>query len=95
MLEKLMALFLIIFFLIGFRQVLPYIYLVWFRSKELVQPLNEGRRGSEEQIRLSSFIRGSSWRLVMLRVSTLIIFLISLLVFFILLWLLLITIRSY
>jgi hypothetical protein len=84
-----MTVLLLMFFLLGCVEILRYTYMVWFKGNELIQSVTEGKLDSQECIRLSSYIKGSWKRLLILRASTLFIFLVSLAILIVFLWLLL------
>jgi hypothetical protein len=91
MLEKLIALFLLAFFLLAFGQILRFTYLAWFRANDLIGMIKENTPDWQKRLHLSLNQEGNHRRLAVLRFSMLFVFLISLPVFFILVWLVIVT----
>ena len=89
--EKFISLSLLVFFLLIFWQILRYTYLAWFRSDNLIKKMSEDRPSWQKGLRPFLNLKESYQGLIIIRVSTLFIFLISLPMLFLLLWLIKIT----
>ena len=89
--DKLIALLLFIFFLWGFTQVLRYSYLIWFRSDEYLQQIKNDLPEWQKHSRFLANFRSSPYFLVISRITILFVFLLSVPMFIIVLWSMLVT----
>lgn len=87
--DKLAALLLLAFFLLGFISVLRHTYLAWFRTNELTQVIEDSRPKWQKRLPFSKINVESPIHLTILRVSMLIVFLVAVSMLIVIVWIVL------
>jgi hypothetical protein len=89
--DKLIALLIFIFFLWGFTQILRYSYLVWFQRDEYLQQIKNDPLGWQKHTGFIANFRSSPYFLIFSRIVISFVFLLSIPIFIIVLWSVLVT----
>jgi hypothetical protein len=91
MLEKFLSTSLLVLFLLIFIPILRYAYSVWFQGNEFIARIKENQPDWQRQSRFFSNLRESPYQLLISRIVITFVFFVSIPMFIVLLWVVLIT----